>query len=167
MGVAVSAVTRAGFHVWRWSGDILAMALALTCPRDCMAGRSPQAGAPRLRRSHDEMLQTPALPLHEAPQALLITHKASASPGTASAYEGDFRHSSDVLFTRQKSAACRSSENMSLRRGGASVCRGIWRLNCYRRDAGATNNLNTSEVLSDQEGVAAHPAEDHLLLVHL
>ena len=73
-----------------------------------MAGRSPQAGAPRLRRSRDEILQTPALPLHEAPQALLITHKASASPGTASAYEGDFRHSSDVLFTRQKSAAAMS-----------------------------------------------------------
>ena len=61
---------------------------------------------------------------------------------------------------------CRSSENTFLRRGGASVFRGIWRLNCYGRDAGATNNLNTSEVLSDQEGVA-HPAEDHLLLVHL
>ena len=97
-----------GCQVMRGWIIILAMALALTSPRDCMAGRSPQAGAPRLRRSHDEMLQTPALPLHEAPQALLITHKASASPGTASAYEGDFRHSSDVLFTRQKSAAAMS-----------------------------------------------------------
>ena len=39
-----------GCHVIGGWIIILAMALALTCPRDYMAGPSPQAAAPRLHR---------------------------------------------------------------------------------------------------------------------
>ena len=69
---------------------ILAMALALTCTRDCMAGRSPQA-ARRSHLHHRKMLQTPALPPHEPLQALVILDEELASAaGTVSTFEGDF-----------------------------------------------------------------------------
>ena len=69
-----------------WIG-ILAMALALTCARDCAACRSPHAAAPHGAGGHGKMLQRPAMPLHET---LMILDEASESAaGSVSTCEGD------------------------------------------------------------------------------
>lgn len=77
-----------GRHIVEGWVGILAMALVLTCARDCAACRSPHAAAPHGAGGHGKMLQRPAMPLHET---LMILHEASESAeGTVSTHEGDF-----------------------------------------------------------------------------